>query len=805
MFFGILYVLSQHSLIAIQDQTLLSNSQSYDNGWKYSSWFGWYYEMGENWIYHAECGLIYLQDSGTNSIYIFDKIVGAWFWTSGSTFPYLFKFGNNSGWYWYYSGGSPNGRWYNRLNDSEAFNQLTINFPSSPAGFSYIPGGDILVGSPKTETGRNSNENLGNVTITRGYFIQQTEVTNGQMVDVMNWAINQGLARSSSTSVVNLNGTRYELLDLDDPDSQIFYMDGKLHVTEGKENLPCVEVSWYGALSYCNFLSGIEGLAESINMQYDLTIDLHKEGYRLPTEAEWEHACRALTRTAFHTGNLEYIGDYPIDPNLNITGWYLGNSYNLENEIMNGRGTFPPKGKAPNDWRVYDMHGNVSEWCIDSYSSYGPRTGLDPPRNYLNDASTNVIRGGSFIRPAEYCRSAFRGEGPPYNSYSSVGFRPVRISDKNYLPERSLVVLEGNFDFGTIQIGYKYKKSITLKNTGNWPMHVTGESEHQHSFGKTLYPEEEIDFDLTLNPVKTGNINDVLYLNHNAAFGVSEIPITATVIEHSLTPIEFSLVIAGSFTMGSPNTEIGYATDEREHEVILTRDFYIQTTEVTYGQWTDVRERSFGLGYNDLSVGINGVNGDVTKTHPVVEISWWDAVKWCNALSELEGLDPCYKVNGEVYRNGYSQPHCDFSTNGYRLPTEAEWEFACRAGTTTAIYSGELTNWESDPKLNTIAWYASNSGASTHRIKYKNPNSLGLFDMLGNVMEYCWDWWDYYYKLPTNIDPEGVIEGTHKSARGGSWKHHASMCKSASRVPLMPDSRNYNLGFRIAKTNTESN
>ncbi|MGC9450038.1 MAG: formylglycine-generating enzyme family protein [Oceanipulchritudo sp.] len=266
-------------------------------------------------------------------------------------------------------------------------------------------------------------------------------------------------------------------------------------------------------------------------------------------------------------------------------------------------------------------------------------------------------------------------------------------------------------------------------------------------------------------------------------------------------PEGFSRIPAGTFTMGSPTSELGRYSNETQHTVTLTRAFYLQQTEVTKAQWDAVAAQGPGRGYTDLPVGRNGYNGDASGTHPVTEVSWYDVVKWLNLKSELEGLTPCYTVSSATYKTGQSTPVCNFNATGYRLPTESEWEYACRAGTTTAFYSGPITYTGTsplDPNLDQIGWYGGNSGINTHPVGGKQPNAWGLYDMSGNVYEWCWDWYATYPGTVT--DPTGPASGTYRVIRGGDFISYARYCRSAFRYDYYPDFRYYYLGFRPARS-----
>ena len=270
-------------------------------------------------------------------------------------------------------------------------------------------------------------------------------------------------------------------------------------------------------------------------------------------------------------------------------------------------------------------------------------------------------------------------------------------------------------------------------------------------------------------------------------------------------PPGFVYIQPGTFLMGSPNTEEGRYGDDTQHEVTLTRGFYIQTTEVTQGQWQAL------MGSNPSR--FTGCGLDC----PVEQVSWEEAVAYANALSEAEGLTPCYDANGSV--GGADDI---YNCRGYRLPTEAEWEYAARAGSQEATYAGEMriVGLRNAPVLTAIAVYGGNSlvtypggrdcsdwreradaGGSTcgpHQVGTLAPNAWGLFDMLGNVYEWTND---YYGRYPARaIDPTGDSEGSERVYRGGGWNELAHGVRAATRQARSPQNRYDSLGFRLART-----
>jgi formylglycine-generating enzyme required for sulfatase activity len=185
-----------------------------------------------------------------------------------------------------------------------------------------------------------------------------------------------------------------------------------------------------------------------------------------------------------------------------------------------------------------------------------------------------------------------------------------------------------------------------------------------------------------------------------------------------------------------------------------------------------------------------------TGRHPIIYASWYDALRFCNLLSDLEGLYPCYEFDLAA---GNSEPAVRIvSDDGYRLPTEAEWEYACRAEN-----SGKWCFGDDKGKLHEFAWYAENSDNRIHSVGGKKPNAWGLYDMHGNVWEWCWDWHaDQYETLDAfpGIDSRGPKDGVHRVVRGGSSYFKSWNTRSAYRMGEPPDIRGDDLGFRVARS-----
>ncbi len=220
--------------------------------------------------------------------------------------------------------------------------------------------------------------------------------------------------------------------------------------------------------------------------------------------------------------------------------------------------------------------------------------------------------------------------------------------------------------------------------------------------------------------------------------------------------MKFAPIPAGTFIMGSPENEQGRVGGETQHKVTISRPFYMGVTEITQAQW-----RSIML-YNP-----SYLRGDEL---PVEQVSWDDAVAFCRRLSARTGKP-------------------------IRLPTEAEWEYACRAGTKTAFYTGEGT-----AALDEAGWYEDNAEYRTHPVGLKKPNAWGLYDMHGNVFEWCSDWYGEYPPGEAR-DPTGPPTGLSRILRGGSWYRYPEYCRAAYRYRRSQTTRRYNLGCRMCMDN----
>jgi formylglycine-generating enzyme required for sulfatase activity len=233
--------------------------------------------------------------------------------------------------------------------------------------------------------------------------------------------------------------------------------------------------------------------------------------------------------------------------------------------------------------------------------------------------------------------------------------------------------------------------------------------------------------------------------------------------EIRLCDAPFVDIAPGAFIMGSPEHEPGRDSDETQHEVTLTKGYSIQATPVTQAQWKAV------MGSNPSCFLTGGLDC------PVEGVSWNECQEFIKRANEP---------------GGYT----------YRLPTEAEWEYACRAGACASFSSGEISELFCclDPCLDAAGWYCGNSDRKTHPVAEKSPNAWGLFDMHGNVCEWCQEWYGAYAAMPC-IDPAGAAFGPGRVVRGGSWFSSSQNCRSASRFFRPPNSKNDFVGFRLVR------
>jgi len=511
-----------------------------------------------------------------------------------------------------------------------------------------IPAGTFMMGSPVDEKGRSDDEGPQHaVTISEPFYLGAVEVTQAQYEEVM----------------------------------------GKNPSEIKGGNLPVDRISWDDANTFCRKLSKMTG----------------KE-FDLPTEAQWEYACRAGTTTRFSFGEKdEDLGKFG---NFCDKSCRRGFTFLADHDYDDGADTATPVGSyKPNAWSLYDMHGNVWEWCQDWYSKDSYRNAAQSDPMGVPAGTSHVIRGGSWYdSPSRYCRSAYRTGRGPGCAYAGIGMRVVMRPPQLKTP----------------------RPTITLDLGNNVQM-------------------------------------------------------------------RFALIPAGTFMMGmvpgdpTPSPE---KDDVPQHKVTISHPFYMSVYEVTQEQYQQIM----------------GTNPSQFKGehYPVTNVYWADCSKFCTRLSQQTGLLIAH------------------------MPTEAQWEYACRAGTTTRYSFGDndadfykYGNYADKSNSQGLGWQDRDHNDGYDRaapVGSYLPNAWGLYDMHGNVWEWVADWYgvDYYAHAP-EVDPQGPEVGTplHGDGavgpdstgkdtfyahvyRGGNFMSSAPYCRSSRRDYDRTDYTNNDRGFRVA-------
>jgi formylglycine-generating enzyme required for sulfatase activity len=553
--------------------------------------------------------------------------------------------------------------------------------------FNKIPDGTFLMGSLAFGPSGLKDEHLHKVTITKPFYVQTTEVTQGQWKAVM--------------------GT--------EP------WKGDTEVKEGA-NYPATYVNWDNAVAYCKKLSEKEG-----------------KTYRLPTEAEWEYACRAGTKTAWSFGdNEKEMGDY---------AWYPKNTKDIGEDYAH-----QVRLKKPNAFGLYDMHGNVLEWCSDYYESdYYEQSPEQDPQGPTTGFG-RVYRGGAwwFFGPTAAYRNQLLLRVLKLENSSSVGFRLVReVAVDSVAVEKAAAVAAA--------LAKGDWKAVLELEPNNW----SGLRLKVAAAVEVALAKDDWKAVLELEPNNWSGLRLKVAAEKAAekAAILAGDPITNTF------HMTFNKIPTGTFMMGSPETEENREDGETQHQVTISKAFYMQTTEVTQAQWKALMGTEPWRGKSYVKEGPN---------YAAAYVSWDDAVAYCEKLSKQEGKT-------------------------YRLPTEVEWEYACRAGTKTTWNFGNNEN-----ELSSHAWYRENAldigEEYAHQVGLKKPNAFGLYDMHGNVWEWCHDYFEEdYYKQSPKQDPTGPTRGSFRVLRGGSWYLSTRVTRSAGRNSFGAGYRHYYNGFRVVR------
>ncbi|MGL5940639.1 MAG: SAV_2336 N-terminal domain-related protein [Waterburya sp.] len=538
----------------------------------------------------------------------------------------------------------------------------------------YIPGGKFVMGAPESEKGSSYSERPRHIVTIQTFYMGKYPITQAQWQAVVRM---ERVLRD-----LKVNPSRFE-----------------------GDDLPVEKVSWYDAVEFCARLSRHTG-----------------RDYRLPFEAEWEYACRAGTATPFHFG-------------ATITGelaHYDGTeTYADEPAGEYRKKTVPVKSFSPNIFGLYNMHGNIWEWCAnlwhenyqgapeDSHiwdeikNNYYYQKSSEHLAEFLKDDRNRVVRGGSWNTSSRYCRSAFRGRCYPVVTNFDYGFR---------------VVCDVPIKLQTFQF-----EVVTVNSKGE---------EIKREARQARYFRENLDRETSLDMIS---------------------------------------IPGGKFMMGSPKEEKHSKNDERPQHQVTVPSFYMSKYPITQAQWRTVAKLS--PVNRQLKPDPSFFKGN---NRPVEQVSWYDAVEFCDRLSRYTGKE-------------------------YRLPSEAEWEYACRAGTITPFYFGETITSELANYLASNAYINEPKGTYRREITPIGsfpPNSFGLYGMHGNVWEWCMDHWHRNYhwhedcqSIPLDgsawIDFDDDNQSKPRLLRGGSWCDTPENCRSACRYFDRPNLTREIIGFRI--------
>jgi formylglycine-generating enzyme required for sulfatase activity len=493
---------------------------------------------------------------------------------------------------------------------------------------------------------------------------------------------------------------------------------------------------------------------------------------KLPSEAQWEYTCRAGTQTPRYEDDLDKIT------------WYRSNSESQ---------THPVKLKVPNAWGLYDTIGNVWEWCdevwTDDYSEKAPAGAAFAER---------VVRGGSWDDYARSVRAACRFWFGPGDRLDVLGFRCAELTASGPVGQEKGQEAERARERGGV--GAEHPGDRDQASEAGW-INVDAEEMNGVSFAslaavRVSSDVEQVVLRTTTRPTWASAIGRDRYglwarftIEGNMAKAPSKRTAKKTPPKVLLSPVHQRLrwIPPGRFLMGSPEDEEGrYDWEQLPHEVTIDEGFWMFDTPCTQALWEAV------MGNNPSRF--------KAPDRPVETVTWNQCQEF---VDRLNGMLPDLRL---------------------KLPSEAQWEYACRAGTTTSTYAGqlEMKGANNAPILDAIAWYVGNSGvdfdlsdgvdasswpdkqypfdkAGTHQVCTRRANPWGLFDILGNVWEWCQDAW---VNAHTRDAGAADTPSAHRVIRGGSWGNDAKFVRAAYRYHLVPSDRGIYLGFRCAELTT---
>lgn len=676
------------------------------------------------------------------------------------------------------------------------------------------------------------------------YSIGKYEVTSGEYCEVLNWALAQGHLKDQLGALwpgegkVYAGDYLYIIVDITRAECTIQFKDGAFEpknragLPEGTvyslATHPMLAVSWYGAAAYCNWLSEMAGLVPP----YDLTQQYwpfqtseEANGYRLPTEAEWE-------RAAAWDGSKHWIYGFTGD-------MMSGNgqcNYNENNPLgLGGRALTSPVGwfdgmnispngeiqtvESPSPVGAFDMSGNVWEWCQDWYGAYSEDAQTNPAGP--SSGTERVTRGGSFENTSDDCRAAKRDMREPDKTPYMCGFRPVLSAAAVEGEEEGETPVEGELEGevpveGELEGEFPPEGEVPAEGEGETP--VEGELEGEG--------EVEGEFDIPeMVSMPAGSFDmgrpyawSVIWPSEGEPEPTDELPLHWVYVDgysigkYEITNQQYCDVLTWALDQGYLRDFAGdlwagtgsiYAT-LGEPYILVNMD----RVECNI-QYID------GAFYPKSRTGLPGITSYSMGTHPMVTVSWYGAAAYCNWLSEIEGVTPCYDMTTENWDLVTVPP----TSGGYRLPTEAEWERAAAwdgvkhwiYGCSSDALDATRCNFYLDALVNPLGlavkpftspagWFDGvniSPNGDVQTVDGASPS--GVYDLSGNVWEWCQDWYDAY-PPDAQTNPTGPALGTERVLRGGSFEDLFDVCRAAKRDKRGPDKTPYMRGFRIART-----
>ncbi len=681
----------------------------------------------------------------------------------------------------------------------EPESEITVMLPGDiPLEMVHCPAGTFMMGRNSKEQGSYENEDPQHeVTLTKDFYLGKYEVTKSQWESVM--------------GTKPWIGQEYVL---DDPDS------------------PAVYVSWNDAQEFITELNS-----------------LGKGTFRLPTEAECEYACRAGTTTRYYWGN---------DPDYTAIGDYIWFENNAEN-IIDEMYAHKVGQKLPNSWGLFDMSGNVWEWCQDYYGEYPSGSVIDPTGP---EEGGPIIRCGGWTSSAIDCRSARRHNHSAGRRFRDVGFRLVRSTcqpcssdcpsnqlqatgQTNCYDEAGSIIPCDSSHFpgqdAYYQFGYPPDGRFVDNDDGTIMDNCTGlvwqqaiadtDTDGSIDEADKLTWQDALQYcdSLDLGNHTDWRLPNVRELHSLVDYGRSY-PAIDSVFDAECPESQYIYWSSTSYTSISDRAwtvtfGLGHIGSGRDDKILRYYVRAVRTGNSTAPEKSITvplpEDAPLEMVYCPPGTFMMGANEDEQDSQPdefpqhevtltkgfylgryeVTKRQWesvMDTRPWEGQPQVLD--DP---ESPAVYVSWYDAQAFVTALNKldqgtFYLPTEAEWEYACRAGTTTRFY------WGDDPdyaETGTYAWFKGNAldieELYAHVVGQKLPNNWGLYDMSGNVWEWCADWYGDY-PSSSQADPTGPASGTDRVNRGGEWRDYGRVCRSANRGSPRPDTANDHLGFRVA-------